>query len=70
VARVVQALLEMDRRLRSNPFGLGELKNQLHYLDLHIHIGFVRPLMVEFGIHKVKRLVFVKRIEVVTAMES
>src|ERR1700730_14916751 len=68
--RCAQALLEMNRRLAQDPLGLGELKATLRRMNVLVHVGFVRPLLVEFGVQEQQRIVFVKRIEAVTSLEQ
>ena|SRR5579871_3483008 len=58
-----RALLEIDDRMRTDPFGLGELKGRLAKLKLDVHVACVRPLVVEFAIDAQRKLVFVKRVE-------
>jgi hypothetical protein len=68
--RFLRAALEIDERLHRDPFGLGELKGQLPRMNLQVHVGCVRPLAVEFGIEAEKKIVFVKRIQSITTLES
>src|SRR5438105_1019413 len=52
------ALLEIDRRLRADPMGFGELVDDLAALKLIVHVRLVPPLVVRFAIHQEERVVF------------
>jgi hypothetical protein len=67
--RFAQAVVAMDKRLRGDPLGLGELTGTLKWLKLPLHVGFIRPLMIEFAVHEEKRIVFVRKIEEVTNID-
>ncbi len=68
--RFANAVLEMDRRLKRDPFGLGELIGTFRATKLLLHVGFVRPLRIHFAIHQERRLVFVGKIVAVTDLEE
>lgn len=60
------ALLEIDRRLRSDPLGFGELVNELLPLKLIIHVRPVPPLVVRFAIHQELRIAILMSVSRVT----
>jgi hypothetical protein len=45
----------------------GELIGTLPWLKLPLHVGFVRPLKVDFAVHEAEKLVFIRKIEAVTS---
>jgi hypothetical protein len=49
-------------RLQHDPWGFGELIGDLKYMRLKIHVGVIKPLLIEFAIHEERPLVFVKRV--------
>jgi hypothetical protein len=57
----------MDERLRKDPMSFGELIGTLPWLKLPLHVGFVRPLKVDFAVHEAEKLVFIRKIEAVTS---
>lgn len=67
--RFAAALVEMDARLRKAPSQLGELIGNLPWAGMPVHVGFVRPLRVDFAIHEAERTVFVRRVEAVTSLD-
>ena len=68
-AQLETAAFEFERRLRTDPHGFGELKYTLRTLGAPVHVGFVRPLAVEFSIHDEEHYVFVKRIEIMASLD-
>ena len=53
------ALLEIERRLRTDPLAFGEQISDLAALKLIVHVRLVPPLVVRFAIHQEKRFVVV-----------
>ena len=67
--RLAQVVLAMDQRLHEDLLGLGELTGTLRSLKLLLHVGFVRPLIIDFAVHEEKKIVFVRKIEDVTSID-
>lgn len=67
--RFADAVIKMDERLRHDPLNFGELTGTLPWLKLPLHVGFIRPLKVDFAIHEAESLVFVRKIEAVTSLD-
>lgn len=66
--RFAVAAKKIDDRLRTDPWSFGELIGTLPWSKTPIHVGFARPLKVDFAIHESKKMVFVRRIEAVTSL--
>ena len=58
-ARAAKCLLE---ELKSNPNELGESRYRLDYAELDVRIAFIRPFIVEFGIHEKSKTVFIAKV--------
>jgi len=69
LTRFSDAIQKLDQRLRKDPCGFGELTGRLPWSKMPVHVGFVRPLKVDFAIHEKDRVIFVRRIEAVTALD-
>jgi hypothetical protein len=69
LSRFGDALQQLDDRLRSDPLGFGELTGRLPWSKVPVHVGFVRPLKVDFAIHETQRVVFVRKIEVLPLLD-
>lgn len=52
------ALRTIDRRLRTDPLGFGELVRTRSNVKLVEHVRIVGPLLIRFGIHTEKPIVF------------
>jgi len=50
-------------RMRNNPWGFGELIRRMPRSPWSIHIGIVKPLLVEFAIHEEQPIVHVRRVQ-------
>jgi hypothetical protein len=57
---VARALHILKRRLQTNPGNLGEPLYRLAALRLQIRTVVIGPLAVDFGVHEVHPLVFIK----------
>jgi hypothetical protein len=55
-----------ERRLRKDPHGFGEPHFSVRAVNLKVSVGFVRPLSIEIGIAEDQRVVFVRRVTVMT----
>ena len=66
--RFAVAVMKLDKRLREDPANFGELTGNLPWLKLPMHVGFARPLKVDFAIHEAENMVFVRKIEAVTSI--
>jgi hypothetical protein len=47
--------------LARTPMSFGESRDYLPRLELHLRVGFVGPLMVEFAVHEASRRVLIRR---------
>ena len=70
LSRFVAAAMKMDERLRSDPLNFGELIGNLRWKKMPLHVGFARPLKVDFAILEAERMVFVRKIETVTSLDA
>jgi hypothetical protein len=46
--------------LRRTPLSFGESRDYLPHLELHMRVGFARPLSVHFAVHERTRQVFIR----------
>jgi hypothetical protein len=58
-AEFTDALVQMETRLRTDPFAVGELVRQVPLLHLLVHVGSCPSLTMRFGIHETEPVVFV-----------
>ena len=49
-------------RIRHEPLGLGEAIFPLRNAKLIVHLAFLPPLVIEFGVHEELPLVFIRRV--------
>jgi hypothetical protein len=64
--KVVAAIEEILKRLRTNPSNLGEPLYRLTALGLEVRTCVIRPINVDFAVHKERFLVFIKGIKLLT----
>ena len=62
----VEALETAVFRLKHDPWEFGELIRKVMQPPLKIHVGIVKPLVIEFAIHEEKPIVLIKRIQLLT----
>jgi hypothetical protein len=56
----LSALKSIVANLREQPLQFGEQRFTLPHLNLEVRVGAVPPLLVVFGVHKEKAIVFVR----------
>jgi hypothetical protein len=56
------ALKRIDSNLRQRPNQFGEPRFTLRHLDLEIRVAIDSPLVVAFGVHRQKPIVFVREV--------
>jgi hypothetical protein len=59
---VLSAARAIIARLRSDPRGFGESLYTLRGMKLEVRIGIELPLVVSYGVHEEKPLVFIRKI--------
>jgi hypothetical protein len=64
--QVLAAFKEIVKRLQQDPQGLGEPSYSLSALRLQIRTCSVRPLVVDFGVHLDRPLVFIKGVRLLS----
>ncbi len=57
--RYVAALRAIRQRLRTDPRSFGEYLHALQWLRLDMYLGSIAPLVVRYGVHQERKLVFV-----------
>ena len=57
---------EVESRLKSDPQGFGEPHFSIRGTNLKVSVGFVRPLSVQIGIHEQLRIVFIRKVTLMT----
>lgn len=55
------ALQTIYNRLRTKPLELGEWIGRLRHLRLVLHVGFVPPIRVWFGVHEEEPIVILQK---------
>ena len=63
---VAEALHVLQRRLQMNPGNLGEGIYRLAALRLQVRTVVIGPLVVNFGVHEVRPLVFIKGVRLLS----
>jgi len=63
---VAEALHVLQRRLQMNPGNLGEAIYRLAALRLQVRTVVIGPLVVNFGVHEVRPLVFIKGVRLLS----
>jgi hypothetical protein len=63
---VIAAIEEILQRLRTNPNNLGEPLYRLAALNLEVRTCVVRPINVDFAVHRERFLVFIKGVKLLT----
>jgi len=63
---VAEALHVLQRRLQMNPGNLGEALYRLAALRLQLRTVVIGPLVVNFGVHEVRPLVFIKGVRLLS----
>lgn len=61
--RVLLALDEIDRQLRTNPREWGEPSSTLRAMRMVLHTGFCDRIRVDYGVHETQPVVVVRNIE-------
>ncbi len=61
--RFIQALRALYDRLRNDPNGFGEPLYRLPALKMVVHLGILARLVVHYGVHEDKPLVFIKSVD-------
>jgi len=64
--QVLAALKQIYRRLCENPLNLGEPLYRLTALGLEVRTCVIRPVNVDFAVHKERFLVFIKGVKLLT----
>jgi hypothetical protein len=59
-SRVLSAVKRIVALLRTEPLQFGEPRFTLSQLNLEIRVGTVPPLLVIYGVHKERRIVFLR----------
>jgi hypothetical protein len=59
-------LRTVQNRLTENPESFGEPHYTLEVIHLTISVGFVRPLCIQIGIQEDQRIVFVRKVTLMT----
>jgi hypothetical protein len=62
---VIDAARIIEEQLKSNPREFGDPLGSLHGMHLDLFMRGVPPLIVYYGVHQTKALVFVRKIGVV-----
>jgi hypothetical protein len=60
-ADFLAALKRIDTRLREHPDQFGEPRFVLQHMNLEIRVAVEPPLVVAFGVHKQKPIVFIRQ---------
>jgi hypothetical protein len=63
---VIAATEEILQRLRTNPNNLGEPLYRLAALNLEVRTCVIRPINLDFAVHKERFLVFIKGVRLLT----
>ena len=61
-AQVLSAVKRIVAALRTEPLQFGEPRFTLQHLSLEVRVGTVPPLLVTYGIHKERCIVFIRDI--------
>ena len=56
----------LEDRLRKDPHSFGEPHYSIKAINLNVSVGFVRPLSVQIGIHEETRVVFIRKVTLMT----
>ncbi len=64
--KVTAAIEQVLERLRQNPNNLGEPLYHLSALGLEVRTCVIRPVNVDFTVHKERFLVFIKGVKLLT----
>jgi hypothetical protein len=67
---VITAVRRIYEQLRDDPTTFGEPTYRLPALGLAVRTGSIRPLVVDFGVDEVRRLVFIKVVKLLAAPGS
>ena len=65
---VLTAGKQIDEALRSDPRGFGDPWYRLPKIQLDVYLRAVPPLLVYYGVHQTKKIVFVRRLEAIANM--
>lgn len=57
---VLSAVRRILALLRTGPLEFGEARFTLPHLNLEVRVGTVPPLLVTYGVHRERRIVFVR----------
>lgn len=58
----MEAWLAIEKKLQTDPLHFGEVCYHLLNGELRCHIGAIKPVALEFGIHEAKRIVLVRKV--------
>jgi hypothetical protein len=58
-AELVQAIRDIDCRLRWIPLDFGQPLQDFEWLGIKEHIGVLRPLVVKYGVDETRHIVYV-----------
>ncbi len=67
---IEQLVSAIEGRLKEDPLSFGEPHYSIRAIGLTVSVGFVRPFSVEIGIHEEMRVVFIRKVRLMTTAKD